>query len=277
MNRRKCHAFSALTVLALLVVLPTCAQTTPPTEGLQPPEQVAPASEVAEEPTEVTEPADVTQAPTEPPTLPVELTLEQVLDHMEAARKKLTTFKATVVKAKRTEILKKVENATGTIQFKMPRLLRMELKSVPKGEETITIVGKTYAWVYRVYKKQATRATLKDFEKQSKDANPLEYGLARDIHELRKAYTLKLLPAEKVGKAKTLPIELTPIGARHPTDGTLIFWIDTTLWIPVQVREHKSSGETVETHTFSEIKLNKRIRRKTFEFTPPKGVEQFIN
>ena len=148
---------------------------------------------------------------------------------------------------------------------------------MPKGEETITIVGDTYAWVYRVYKKQATRATLKDFEKQSKDANPLEYGLARDIHELRKAYTLKLLPEEKVGAAMTLPIELMPIGARHATDGTLIFWIDKATWLPRQVREYKSSGETVETHTFSEVKLNARIRNSVFRFKPPKDVEQFIN
>ena len=138
MKSRTGHVCNILAVVALLAALPTCAQTPPcAAEEVRQPEQITvPPDEITDE--EVQRPEQKVTAP------PDKITLEQVLDNMEAARKKLTTFKANVVKAKRTEVLKKVENAAGAIQFKMPRLLRMELKSVPKGEETITTVSYTH-------------------------------------------------------------------------------------------------------------------------------------
>ena len=144
-------------------------------------------------------------------------------------------------------------------------------------------VGETYAWEYQPQKKTATGVTLKKVErtndknkKKMGSANPLEYGLARDIHELKQAYSLKLLPVEKINNVRTIPLELIPIGGQDYGAGTLIFWVDDKTWLPLQMCEFKSNGEIVETHTFSEIKLNGRISDKVFKFKPPDDVEVHI-
>lgn len=205
------------------------------------------------------------------------LTLDQVLDNMEAARRELKTFSADVVKVRYIEVLEETEHFQGTIHFKMPRLLRLYLKQTENGNETIYIVGEKYGWIYRPQKKQVERATLRDMKGKADSANPLEYGLARDIHGLRKAYLLQLRQPEKVGDVDTVPIELTPREGDGYGDGRMVFWIDTKTWLPAQVREFKSNNEIVETHTLSNIKVNVKIKSKLFKFKVPKGVDQIIH
>ena len=147
------------------------------------------------------------EAPTAAPS-PAEaaLTVDQVLDNMEAVRKKIKTFKADVVKLRQATGLDD-SHFTGTIQFKSPRLLKLDLKNTETGAETISYVGQKFGWVYRPQEKrpQAERIRLADIDKDKKAGNPLEYGLARDMHGLRDGYTLKLLPMEKVGDAADRP------------------------------------------------------------------------
>ena len=221
-----------------------------------------------------------TTAPVAAPA-PVEaaLTVDPLLDNMEAVRKTIKTFKAEVVKLRQATGLDD-SHFTGTIQFKAPRLLKLDLKNTDNGAATISYVGQQFGWVYRPTDKpvpQAERIRLADIDKDKKAGNPLEYGLARDMHGLREGYALKLLPTEKIGDAMTVPLEMTPEGGSTYTNGRLIFWIDTKTWLPVQVREYKSGDEIVETHTFTKIILNDSIRDSTFEFDPPKGTDVLIH
>ena len=285
-SSRSGYATGVALVLVMLISLQACGQT-----PVKAPENAAenPATHASTPVEKEALPEVLPEQKPEPKPQPAALTVDRVLDQMETARKELKTFKAKVVKQREIVLFEETEKYTGDIQFKMPRLLRLELKRVPKGDVTIRIVGKKYAWVYWPQKKTAQRATLKKVEenkpkenkakeeekkkKKKEQTNPLEYGLARDIHELRKAYTLKLLPAEKIGDVETAPLELTPIGGTDYKAGKLIFWIDKTNWLPAQIREHKSNDEIIETHTFSEIKLKELIKDKVFEFKPPKDVE----
>jgi outer membrane lipoprotein-sorting protein len=234
---------------------------------------VAPHSAQAAPPDAAAAPA-ATPAPTE-----AALTVDQVLDNMEAERQKIKTFKADVAKLRQATGLDDIHFA-GTIQFKTPRLLKLDLKNTETGAETISYVGRKFGWVYRPQDKpvpQAERIRLADIDKEKKAGNPLEYGLARDMHGLRDGYTLKLLPMEKIGDTMTAPLEMTPEGGTTYARGRLTFWIDTKTWLPVQVRENKSMDEVVETHTFTKIILNDSIRDSTFEFDPPKDVEVLIH
>jgi outer membrane lipoprotein-sorting protein len=228
-----------------------------------PPEAAAPA----EAPAAATTAAAQTAEPA--------LTVDQVLDNMEAIRKNIKTFKADAAKLRQATGLDDA-HFTGTIQFKAPRLLKLDLKDTDTGAETISYVGKRFGWIYRLREKQAERVQLADMDKEEKAGNPLEYGLARDMHGLREGYTLKLLPAEKVADTMTVPLEMTPEGGETYSRGRLIFWIDTKTWLPVQVREYKSKGEVVETNTFTHIVLNEAIRDSVFEFEPPKDVDVLI-
>jgi len=200
------------------------------------------------------------------------LTVDRLLDNMETVRKTLKTFKADVVKL-REPVLESPDKFVGNIQFKSPRLLRLQLKNTDTGAETIYIVGKEFAWIYRPQQKQAERGRLADIASMKKAGNPLEYGLARDLHGLREGYQLKLLPAERIGETEAVPLEMTPEGGTTYAKGRLIFWIDLKTWLPVQVREYKSNDELVETHTFTNIRVNEAVPDSAFEFTPPKDVE----
>jgi outer membrane lipoprotein-sorting protein len=242
-------AFSVLALAGCVFVAPHSAQAAPP-------ETAAPPTEAA-------------------------LTVDQVLDNMEAVRKKIKTFKADVVKLRQATGLDD-SHFTGGIEFKAPRLLKLDLKNTETGAETVSYVGKKFGWIYRPLAKpvpQAERIRLADIDtdKEKKAGNPLEYGLARDMHGLRDGYALKLLPMEKVGDTAAVPLEMTPEGDTTYTNGRLIFWIDTQTWLPVQVREYKSKGEVVETHTFTHITLNDSIRDSTFEFEPPKDADVLIH
>jgi len=220
--------------------------------------------------------AQAAQPETAAPAAEAALTVDQVLDNMEAVRKKIRTFKADVAKLRQATGLDD-SHFTGTIQFKSPRLLKLDLKNIENGAETISYVGQKFGWVYRPREKQAERIRLADIDKNEKAGNPLEYGLARDMHGLREGYTLTLLPKERIGDAETIPLEMTPEGGTTYTNGRLIFWIDTQSWLPVQVREYKSKDEVVETHTFTHIAVNDTIRDSTFEFDPPKDVDVLIH
>ncbi len=201
------------------------------------------------------------------------LTVDQLLDNMETARKKLKTFRAEVVKERVVEVLELTETSKGNIQFKMPRLLRLQLRDMKSGEETILIVGPEYAWIVRPDKNQAKRGELRDLKEREDLVNPLEYGLAKDIHKLRDAYDLTLRTAVKINGRKALPLELDPKGGMDYVTSKFVFWIDAKIWLPVQVREFQSNGEIIETHTFSEIRTNPRIRDDVFLFTPPKDMD----
>ena len=207
-------------------------------------------------------------------------TVDELLDRMEAARRKLKTFKAKVVKLRQVEVFGD-ERFEGEMQFKMPRFLRMRLAQVfekepqRKGEETFVIVGRKYAWKYYPARRQVHYGRLRDLEERTGQANPLEYGLARDLHELRSAYELTVQPFEVIQGAKSVPLRLTPVGGDDYASGTLIFWVDVKTWLPQQIREYKSNGEVVETHAFSEIKLNEKTSDNLFEFEIPEGVDEF--
>ena len=206
------------------------------------------------------------------------LTLDQVLGNMEAARKKLTTFRAEVVKERLTVPLEETEVFKGTIQFKMPRLLDMELKSQRTGKTILYIVGPEYAWIYRRDDQQAEGVPLKDVGKKMQGANPLEYGLAGDMNEFRKSFDLKLLRREKINSADATLLQMRPFGAApEDMDGTILIWLDRATWLPVQVREYKNQGDIVETHTFSKMKRNIKIKDKVFIFKPGKDVDVVIH
>ena len=204
------------------------------------------------------------------------VTLDVVLANMENARIKLKTYQADVVKLRRIEVLGETEKFTGSIQFKMPRLLRLELTEAGQPRETWYIVGDTYGWIIHPQRNQAERAKLAKMDAKTECKNPLEYGLARPIHELRKVYTIKLLTPERINKAPVLPLELTPRKKEYAT-GKLMFWIDPKSWLPVQLREYKSNNEIVETHTFSNPILNKNVKDKVFRFKPPKDMDVIIH
>ena len=209
-------------------------------------------------------------------------TVDEVLAHIESVRKGLKSVIADVVRIVYVEPLDDTERWEGKIQFKLPRLLRMRLvrkaTKDAKRKEIIYVVGKKLAFVYRVHDQQAEGVPLKDMKKNIRNSNPLEYGLAGDVRGWRKTYDLKLLPEEKVGGEETVVLEMRPKGLpADETEGTITMWLSKATWLPRRIREVKNDGDIIETHTFSKMKRNVKIRDGVFEFEPGDDVDVIIH
>ena len=206
------------------------------------------------------------------------LTIDQLLDNMEKVRMTVKSFTADVTKLRDVDVLNDKEFYKGAIQFKAPRLLRMTLKSQETAKENVFVVGPKYGWIYRPQDKQAERVELPDLKDvKRKSGNPLEYGLARDVHGLKEGYALKLLPTEKVGDVAAAPIEMIPMKNNVNAAGKVVLWVSLQTWLPVQVREWKGNDEIIETHTFTNMQINVTLEDALFDFQPPKDVDVILH
>jgi len=207
-----------------------------------------------------------------------EPTLDEVLGNIEAVRKTFRSCTARVTKERTVVPLEDTELFDGTIRFKPPRMLRMELRSRDTGEVTIYIVGREYAWIYRPADKQAEGLPLRDIGDEARRGNPLEYGLASSVEDLKKSYDLALLPPERVGENDTVVLRMRPKGAPADVqDGTITLWLSKKTWLPLRIREIKNDGDVIETHTFSEMSTRVDIPDAVFDFQPGKDVDVVIH
>lgn len=207
-----------------------------------------------------------------------DLTLEQVLDQMEQARKGLKTFEGKVIKHRNVVPLEDIEVFDGRIRFKAPRKLYLELKSRDTGRKTIYIVGEEYGWIYRPDDNQAEGIPLKALDEKKRQGNPLQYGLAENVYSLKRSYNLKLGEPEKVRERQAVVMELLPHGVPpDSTDGKVVLWLDPATWQVVQVREFKNDGDVIETHTFHEMKRNVEIPDEVFDWEPGDDVDVSIH
>jgi len=209
--------------------------------------------------------------------------VKALLDRVEAARKKVRTLTADVTFNRFARVLEINETFEGDLEFRAPRLLRMELAEEDGRKKRLYVIGRKYAWIYYPHKKIAERYLLSRIEKgdrieMQRAPNPFEYGLVRGLHTLRKAFDMRIAGTEKIdGRPATL-IELTA-KPRPPKPkkrrAKLMFWIDDESGLPVRIREFKSRGQYVETYTLTDVRVNPtRILPRfsdPFEFDPPRG------
>ena len=216
--------------------------------------------------------------------------VDALLAAVEAVRKGIQTIRANVRYNRTVEVLEIDEAFAGSLHFKVPRFLRMELKEVDGDKKRLYVIGKEYAWVYHPAKSLVERYYMGEVETkgpvQLKAArNPFEYGLAHGIPELKKTFTMRIAGAEKIGDRPTTILELCPkkeLLAEGEDKGVkLMFWIDDKSALPVRVREFKSRGQKVETYTLTNVEVNP-LRLwpalvDPFSFKPPRDavVETF--
>jgi len=204
--------------------------------------------------------------------------LDCVLEKLESVRKDFVSCTARVTKERTVVPLQDTEVFDGTLQFKSPRMVRMELRSRETGEQTVYIVGKEYAWTYRPADKQAEGIPLRSLGERAKRGNPIEYGLASSVDDLRKSYDLEIVGSEHVADRDTVILSMRPKGSpRDVQDGTVTLWLCTTTWLPVRIREVKNDGDVIETYTFFDVATGGTIPDAAFEFVPGKDVDVIVH
>ena len=202
--------------------------------------------------------------------------LERVLDEMEKRRKTLKRVESKLDKERlRPLVTNTPDTYKGRMMFETPRLLFMELKGPlkqkPEDQRTTrTIVTKDFAYIWRVEDKEAERFKLPKLdEKKVSERNPLEYGLAASIRNLKRDYFVTLLGEEEVDGRKTFKVRARPRPTlKDPPYVKIVFWVGEGLWIPVRFRQVKSDGEIVDTYTLRDVEINP-IWVFTAPFKPP--------
>ncbi len=211
------------------------------------------------------------------PPQPKDEELDTILKKMKAARKKLRAVKTDVVFEQTIVALDFKETWKGELLFQMPRLMKMSLRLKDKDGERykLYVVGEKYAWIYTKALPdihQAEKFPLASLKEKDKSAaNPLEYGLAADIDEVRKVYNLTYKGIEPVGKRPAHKLEFVPKNKKADVVyAKMILWIGKDLWLPIKIEQHKSDGEQVEVYILSNIKPRKSFPKRTWRFKPPK-------
>ena len=207
--------------------------------------------------------------------------LDAILTRMEAARAKIKSLESELFKRKQVPLFEIDDEFAGVLRFRMPRFLRMELRGPvprdrrkkPEQRTTITIVNRNYAYIWRKEEREAERFKLPALEeKKFSERNPLEYGLAADIRNLRRDYFLNLRGKETIRGRTTYRLVAGPRPSlKDPRYKRLYFWVDEKTWLTVCFRHVQSDGEVIETYALGKIKLNPSWRDDPFD-PPPRSV-----
>jgi len=207
--------------------------------------------------------------------------LDRVLDQMEKVRSKFKSLECKLTQRKEVPAFEIDDEYSGALKFRAPRFLRMELRGpAAKGERkpeqrtTITIVNDEYAFLWRVEDKEAERFKLPAIEeKKFSERNPLEYGLAADVRNLKQDYFLNLRGKETVDGREAHVVVAGPMPhLKNAPYKRLYFWVDAQTWMPIRFRQVKSDGEVIETYTLSGIKLDPFWWGDPFD-RPPRSVK----
>ncbi len=198
--------------------------------------------------------------------------LDRVLNKFDNFSKMLRTFQADIIQRKYHSILQEFDDPEkGQLEFRKATDGMYLKKEIQEPGRTTLLVTPHEILVYYPKKNQALRRNIQ--EHQARYAN---IGIGTSVEDLRKNFTIDYVKDEVVEKKIYHIIDL------HPTNSaiknyfkTLSLWIDSASGVPVRQRIYEDNGDYTDIQ-FLNIKINKKIKDKTFELRLPKNVE-FIN
>jgi len=200
-----------------------------------------------------------------PAHLPAEETLtpEKVLEKIEAKQKDLTDLQADVIQTTSTREQKDFETVTGQIILKVPGRFSIHYKE--PAEQVIVSNGKS-VWIYTPELKQVVEQNVRP---ENREYILLQPG--QSVKFIRENYSVVLAGNETVDARDCWILKLTPKNS-GPETSTLCIWMDVRDCVPVKTAASDASGTTV-TSLFKNIRTNKGVGDKLFEFNVPDGVE----
>lgn len=90
---------------------------------------------------------------------------------------------------------------------------------------------------------------------------------------LHKQYDLKLMPDKTVSGKSVYVIQGTPKATSSAPRGGFFYYFRKDIGMPVKIVYLDKDGKTVQTMTYSDIKLNAKIDRNRFVFKAPDGAQ----
>ena len=208
-------------------------------------------------------------------------------DKLEEAEKKITEarakHKSVQTKSKTTQEFKSEQmemksETVGTQEYRKKDgryLLRVEMKTKGtqkiKGQpdqkiDTTVLMIDDGKFLYTLNTMGTSRTATK------MKRNPDMFEGKAYFKQLRKHFTLKLLPDEKVDGKDAYVIETKP-KTDNPATSKAIYYFDKKTGIDLKMVSYDGKGKAVMTTVTTDVKLNAEIKDDRFVFKAPEGVQ----
>jgi len=197
------------------------------------------------------------------------MSLEQALNHLDAAARDFQSLSADVERTKVTVVVNDKSTESGTIVVHGEKM-RLELKDPDK--RTILRTGDSLF----IYNPGLNRVEEYNLGKYKAFADQyLLLGFGTPGHELKKGYLVTLLGEPTLDGKKVLELELTPKSeAMRNQISKIELWFDESSWLPAQQQFFETGSEDYFIIRYSNIVRNGRIDDALFKPHWPKGAEK---
>jgi len=185
------------------------------------------------------------------------LTVQDVTEKMQNRYEMIDDVTASFTKHVKLGFSDIEQTYSGTIMIKKPKKLRLESEN-----ETIVTDGAT-VWLYSPVNNQVI---IDKYKENQNSISPENFLL-----NLPQNYYATLLSVGKENKVSTATVKLVPKDDRSFVKSVKIV-VDQGTW-NVRTIAIVDVNDTETTYTITSMKLNTNLSDKTFEYTPPPGIE----
>jgi outer membrane lipoprotein-sorting protein len=195
-------------------------------------------------------------------------TLDQVYAKIDEVSKTFKSTEANIERTKVTVIVDDKDTASGkfyyTKQGNEPRL-KLELN---KPDPQFVLVDKGKLQIYTPKIKQVQEASTAG--RESTVELFLALGFGQTSADLKKNFTVALVPDETVDGQRTSVLEMTPKSTAAFKSVRL--WLDQKAWHALQIKTVEKSNDYLIVK-FSSVKMNAGISDSRFKLSLPKDVK----
>lgn len=190
-------------------------------------------------------------------------TQEDIINNIQIKYKGINDFYATFRQDATIKALDKVQTANGELWIKKDAKMRWNY--INPGQDQIISDG-TNLWYYYKDEDYVVKANLKEM-----GSNPNLISLLSDLNNLKKVFKIKVSSTQEENKPYYL-IDLTPLDSENDDINKISLAIEKDSLIIHKLFLYDPFNNLTIVK-LNNIKINKGIKDKVFEFKVPKGVE----
>jgi outer membrane lipoprotein-sorting protein len=197
--------------------------------------------------------------------------LAEILSQMNEKSKHLSTVSASLELTKVTVLVDDKSTQSGQIFFRKGKTpeIRIEFQ---KPEPKTLLLKKNKGEIYLPKINQIQEYDLG--QKSGLVQQFLLLGFGSDTGELKKAYNVKYLQEEDLGRDTTVVLELVPRKSNVATQISKIqLWVNEESWLPAQQKLFESGGD-YSTARYSGVVVNRPLPASAFELNAAPGAKR---
>ena len=200
-----------------------------------------------------------------------QLTVDRVLERMEATSTRLVDLQADFVQTKVMALFDECIISKGKFYFRNPDKLILDTVS-PEHQQLI--INHRNVWLHYPEMKQVHKLSLN----QTKGLSALFVGFGGSVRNIRDQFTVELAKVEKDKKGRLVytlwltPIKGTPVASPVLGLEQVVLSVLEERWYPIRSEIVQTNGDR-SIYEYSNHRLNLKLSEARFTFNPPAGTE----